>query len=65
MGRVTKFLQASTQQSDQPKSKHDTAIDRTDHDLQRVITCWPALPKHVKGAILTLINAVGVPKQEV
>jgi len=30
---------------------------QNDPDLGRVIDAWPALPKHVKAAVLTLVNA--------
>jgi hypothetical protein len=42
--------------------RNDTSAYRPDyrndeHDLARVVTAWPQLPKHIKAAILALIDA--------
>jgi len=58
MGRVTRFLQATNQTQAEPApGKSATAADRVDQDLERVITTWPVLPRHIRKAILTLVNA--------
>jgi hypothetical protein len=59
MGRVTRFIRASNQQTvEMPRPRIDSGNERVDHDLQRVIASWPTLPRHVRSAILTLIASV-------
>ncbi len=57
MGRVTRILQASTQQSERVPQRPDARPPVSDPDLARVLALWPTLPKHIKRAILTLISA--------
>ena len=59
MGRVTRFMKASTQTTaEMPRPKKDL-LERTDQDLQRVIANWPALPRHIRTAILALVASGG------
>jgi len=39
------------------RDPHQALADRPDQGLERVITSWPQLPKHIQRAILTLVNA--------
>lgn len=61
MGRVTRILKASAEQSSQ--RAHGRAEPRgpgNDPDLARVLASWPSLPQHIKRTILTLISASAV-----
>jgi hypothetical protein len=58
MGRVTRFLQATAQPAAEPmRDQHQALADRPDQGLERVITSWPQLPKHIQRAILTLVGS--------
>jgi hypothetical protein len=58
MGRVTRFLQATAHPAAEPTRELPQALaDRPDQGLERVITSWPQLPKHIQRAILTLVSA--------
>jgi hypothetical protein len=54
MGRVTRILHATTRPA--TDQAHGRA-DKPDHDLARVVSAWPSLPRHIRRSILTLIAA--------
>ncbi|MBL8796854.1 MAG: hypothetical protein JNM56_23335 [Planctomycetia bacterium] len=58
MGRVTRFLQATSHPAAEPSRDPQRApSDRPDEGLERVIAQWPHLPKYIQRAILTLVSA--------
>ena len=56
MGRVTRFLRATHQP---PEAGKKETAERADPELERVVSVWPTLPKHIKRTILTLVGAGG------
>ena len=55
MGRITRFLRASVHESAEVGRPDRALMNDNDRDLQRVIACWPTVPKHIRSAILALI----------